>query len=206
MRNMTFDNIVIDDSNRGIGLFLRHQGSIENMSFSNMIIKTRLVTGDWWGNGEPIHLSVGRVEAGSALGHLRHIRFHHVICESPAGIVMWGTRERPMEDLAFEDVSLHVIDDPLNDVSGGNLDLRPLLYPSLALAAHDVPGIGAWFVDGLRLTQCSVTWDDVRPAFFTRGLELEGCRDTHVVECSLPDAPHWPGTRIPSAPATHPVR
>ena len=61
MRNYAFSNIVIHDSNRGIGVFQRDVGSIENVTFTNVVIHTRLHTGDWWGNGEPIHVSAVRV-------------------------------------------------------------------------------------------------------------------------------------------------
>jgi polygalacturonase len=57
MRNYAFSNIVIHDSNRGIGVFQRGAGSIENVTFTNVVVRTRLHTGDWWGNGEPIHVS-----------------------------------------------------------------------------------------------------------------------------------------------------
>lgn len=60
MRNYAFSNIVISNSNRGINLCVRDEGSIEDMTFSNFVIKTRLHTGDWWGNGEPIHISAIR--------------------------------------------------------------------------------------------------------------------------------------------------
>jgi len=50
-------NLVIYDSNRGIGVFSREQGSIDNILFSDITIKNHLYTGHWRGNGEPIHVS-----------------------------------------------------------------------------------------------------------------------------------------------------
>ena len=58
IRNCVFQNLVIRNSNRGLGLFVRQEGSIENVLFNNIVIQTRLHTGHWWGKGEPIHLSV----------------------------------------------------------------------------------------------------------------------------------------------------
>ena len=57
IRRCIFTNIVIHDSNRGIGVFARDASTIEELVFSNIIIETRLHNGQWWGNGEPIHLS-----------------------------------------------------------------------------------------------------------------------------------------------------
>ena len=58
IRNCVFENLVIRDPNRGLGLFVHQEGSIENVLFNNIIIQTRLHTGHWWGKGEPIHISV----------------------------------------------------------------------------------------------------------------------------------------------------
>ena len=49
--NLLFDNINIYDSNRGVGIFQRQKGDMENMIFSNILISTRLHSGQWWGNG-----------------------------------------------------------------------------------------------------------------------------------------------------------
>ncbi len=58
IRRCVFENLVIHNSNRGLGLFVRQEGSIEDVLFNNIVIQTRLHTGHWWGKGEPIHLSV----------------------------------------------------------------------------------------------------------------------------------------------------
>ena len=55
--NLSFSNITIYDSNRGIGIYQRQKGNMENMIFSNIVINTRLHSGQWWGHGEPIHIS-----------------------------------------------------------------------------------------------------------------------------------------------------
>jgi hypothetical protein len=173
MRNMTFNNIVITDSNRGVGIFLRQRGGIENLCFSNMVIQTRLHTGDWWGNGEPIHISAARVEKDVSLGQLRHIRFDGITCESEAGIVLDGTPEGVLHDISFDHVQLKVKNSRLNDVAGGDFDLRPVAEPSQNLFAHDIPGIYAAWVDGLTLSHVQVSWDRGMPAFYTHALEAE---------------------------------
>lgn len=56
IRNLEFDNIVIHDSNRGIGVFSRASETIENLTFSKIVVGTRLYRGNWWGKAEPILL------------------------------------------------------------------------------------------------------------------------------------------------------
>ncbi len=57
IRNLVFSNLVMYDSNRGIGIFARDDSHIENVLFSNIIIRNRIHSGHWWGKGEPVHIS-----------------------------------------------------------------------------------------------------------------------------------------------------
>ena len=173
MRNYTFTNITIDDSNRGIGIFARDRGSIENMVFSNIIIHTRLHTGDWWGNGEPIHLSAVRLLNDVLPGHIRNVKFQNITCESEAGILLYGTGESVLDQVSFDNVSLHIKESPLNNVAGGNIDLRPALDPENLLFSHDLPGLYARYVKDLRIRDFDLRWDAVKEPFFTNGVEIE---------------------------------
>ena len=42
---------------RGLGVFVRGAGGVENVVFSDILIRTRLLTGHWWGKAEPVHVS-----------------------------------------------------------------------------------------------------------------------------------------------------
>lgn len=72
IRNIHISNVNITNSNRGIGIFVRDEGSVENVTISQVNIETRLHTGDWWGNGEPIHISAVRGNADVKLGHIKN--------------------------------------------------------------------------------------------------------------------------------------
>src|SRR6185437_7503515 len=81
VKNIHVDNVNITNSTRGIGIFLRDEGSLENITFSNMYIETKLRTGDWWGNGEPIHISAIRGKEKVTLGQIKNVLFNHIICK-----------------------------------------------------------------------------------------------------------------------------
>lgn len=172
MRHCTFNNIVIYNSNRGIGIFARDAGAIEDMTFSNIIIKTRLHSGDWWGNGEPIHLSAVRLTKDVKLGQIKNIKFSHIVAEGESGILIYGTEENVIEDVTFDDVTFHIKDTALNQLYGGNFDLRPVLDPSKQLFSHDIPGIYAQHVKNLRLKNIDLYWEPVQADFFTHGIEV----------------------------------
>jgi hypothetical protein len=173
MQNYVFSNLVISGSNRGIGVFLRDEGSIEDVTFNNIIIKTRLHTGDWWGNGEPIHISAIRNAEKVKMGKIRNLKFSHIIAEGESGLLIYGTPESIIEKLTFHDVSFRLRKSALNPIAGGNFDLRPVLDNTLQLFSHDIPGIYAQYVKDLEIHDFDLTWEDVQEPFFTHGLDIE---------------------------------
>ena len=172
MRNYVFSNLTISDSNRGIGVFQRAEGSIENVTFSNIVIHTRLHTGDWWGHGEPIHVSAVRVNESGPIGRIKGLKFSHIVATGESGILVYGTKESVIEDVSFEDVDSRLNDSPLNPVAGGNFDFRPVFDARLSLFAHDIPAFYAQHVRNLRLRDMSVEWGNVKEPYFTHAVEV----------------------------------
>lgn len=174
IRNCVFENLVIRDSNRGLGLFVRQQGSIENVLFNNIIIQTRLHTGHWWGQGEPIHLSVLRDRQSTAtLGRIRNVAFTNILAESESGVVIWAQEPGRIEDVTLDRVRLHVRKSPLDESYGGNIDLRPAFDPRWAIFRHDLAGLFCHGANGLTLRQIDLRWDDDLPEYYTHGLWCE---------------------------------
>ncbi len=192
MRNYNFSNLTIYDSNRGIGLFVRDRGSIEDMTFTNIVIKTRLHTGDWWGQGEPIHLSAVRLTKDVELGKLRNIKFSNIICKSEAGILVYGSAESVIENVSFNGMSLRIAAGKLNDTAGGNFDLRPVMEPALQLFSHDIPAFYAQHVKDLKIDWFDLTWDEVKNIFFTHGVEVQNFENVTVNRLSGAGAPSRP--------------
>ena len=197
MRNYVFSNLTITNSNRGIGIFVRDRGSIENLIFSNIVIDTRLHTGDWWGNGEPIHISAVRLTKEVPLGKVKNLKFQNIICKGESGIIVYGTEESVIEDVSFHNVKFRLEDSKLNDVSGGNFDLRPVLDPTLQLFAHDIPGFYAQWVTNLRIEDFDLVWGSVKQSYFTHGIEVRNFRDVRILG--------YQGGSAPSNPKAYPV-
>ncbi len=198
MRNYVFSNLVITGSNRGIGVFQRAEGSIENVTFSNIVIHTRLHTGDWWGHGEPIHVSAVRVNEKGPIGRIKGLKFSHIVATGESGILVYGTRESVVEDVAFEDVDFRLNDSPLNPTAGGNFDFRPVFDPRLSLLSHDIPAFFAQHVRNLRLRDVGIEWGDVKAPYFTNAVEVAHYEDL-VIDGLRGDA-------SPSSPDKAPVR
>ncbi len=197
VKNIHFSNINITNSTRGIGIFLRDEGSLENITFSDVYIETKLRTGDWWGNGEPIHISAIRGNEAVALGKIRKVKFNHIIARGEAGMLVYGTPESVIEDIVFDDVDFEITDSPLNDVAGGNIDLRGVLGEKNQIFARDIPGVLAQYVNNLTINDFKLRWTNTRADFFTHGIEANDFKNLRIT--------NFDGTAAPNNPKAFPI-
>ena len=171
IRNVNFINCNITNSSRGIGVFLRDEGSIENLTLTKVRIETRLYTGDWWDNGEPVHISAIRGKEGVRLGHIKNVTFTNVRCKAENGILLYGTDESALVDSTFNNLKLEFVDSPLNDVAGGNADLRGALETKTNLFARNIPTFLAEHVDELIINDFKLSWTRPPATFFIHDIK-----------------------------------
>jgi hypothetical protein len=112
-------------------------------------------------------------------------------------MIVYGTAEDVIENVSFEDVTLHIVDSPLNDVAGGNFDLRPALEPAVQLFSHDIPGFYAQYVKNLRVRDFDLSWDSVKQPFFTHGIEVNNFEGLSISS--------FGGTAAPNNPKGFPI-
>jgi polygalacturonase len=171
IRRCVFTNIVISESNRGIGVFARDSASIEDLIFSNIIIETRLHNGIWWGNGEPIHLSSISRFKDEPVGQIKNVQFNNIQATGEHGILLYGLKESHMDNIRFNNVRLLMKRGKETDGYGGNIDLRPANSPEKQLFASDIPAFFAQYADNLQIRDFEVKWANDLPAFFTHGIQ-----------------------------------
>ncbi len=180
IRNCVFNNIVIYGSNRGIGVFAHDASTIENLIFSNFVIETRLHNGQWWGNGEPIHLSsITRFE-GEPTGKIRNVQFNNITATSEAGILLYGDEPNSIQSVGFNNIDLKIVRGKETMDYGGNFDLRPAAEIKKQLFMHDIPGIYALNVTGLDIYDFQLEWGNDLPSFFTDGIECNSVKDLSI--------------------------
>ncbi len=180
VRNICISNCNITNSTRGIGIFLRDEGSLENINVSNVNIEAKLRTGDWWGNGEPIHISAIRGKENVKLGKIKNVKFDNVTCKGENGILIYGTEESSIENVTFSNLTFELADSKLNDVAGGNIDLRGCLGEKTQLFQHDIPGLFARYVNGLAIENFRLEWTGTRMPYFTNGIEADHFNDLFI--------------------------
>ena len=190
VRNVQVSHCNITNSTRGIGIFLRDEGSLENITFSDINIETKLRTGDWWGNGEPIHISAVRGKENVKLGTIKNVQFHNITCKGENGMLIYGSEESVIRDVLFDNVTFNLVNSKLNEVAGGNIDLRGALFEKDQLFASDIPGLLAHDVNGLTIRNFKLTWDNlIKDPFFTNGIEINNFKNVSITNFKGSAAP-----------------
>ncbi len=126
-RNILIENCIITRSNRGISLQLRDKGGIENVMFHNITISTRLFKDMFWGEAEPIAITVLKRKESTFVGNVRNVRFSNILCESENGILVYGEEPGHIQNICFDNVQLLLR--PATDYKKGIHDLRPTVGP-----------------------------------------------------------------------------
>jgi len=136
--NVLFTNCIIRDSNRGIGIQNRDEGTVTDVTFSDMHVDCHLYSDVWWGKSEPIYVTsypraVGNhKDAGwrfpkgatkGACGEVSHIRFINIYSVSENGVFVGGDVPGKVNDISFINVNLTLRQ--TTPYPGGVYDLRP---------------------------------------------------------------------------------
>ena len=184
----TFTGLTMD-TNRGIAVFGdsfvgQENRSTEDVTFSDIVIRTRLIPGGWWGKAEPIYIAVQPCAPGIACGvRVRNVVFNNITAEAENGVLLWGGEGTPITGVEMNGVRLHMISPnlALSESVGGNLDLRwTALTPRDAIFKSDIPALYAKKVNGLRLRDVQVDWAGSMPGYFSDGLRIEDFNDLTI--------------------------
>jgi hypothetical protein len=117
IRNVTIDNCVITDSNRGIAFMVFDGGIVENVVLSNITIECRRHDWFWWGDGDPLHFNlIQRSEIDPNVdkaiepppGIIRNVILSNIIAHGPGPNKIHGHVNSPLENVTFENVRLTV--------------------------------------------------------------------------------------------------
>jgi polygalacturonase len=195
IRRCVFTNIIISESNRGIGIFARDSASIEDLIFSDIHIETRLHNGIWWGHGEPIHLSAISRFKDEPVGQIKNVQFNNITATGEQGIVIYGLKESRMDKIQFNNVRLFIKKGKETGGYGGNFDLRPTATTDKQLFEHDIPGLYAQYVDNLQIRNFELKWGNDLPSFFTHGIQCEDVKKLVLEEYTGSANPQSPKSK-----------
>lgn len=173
MSDYNFSNITIVDSNCGINLTVRDSGSIQRVNFENIHIETRMHTGDWWGNGEPIKISTLRGVPDSPIGIIKDINFSNINCVAENSILMYASDEAKIENVYFNNFNFLLKKGILEEVSGGNFDLRPNTVQGKEIYASNVPVVYIENAENVFFNHGTINWKGVEKDYYTHAIEAK---------------------------------
>ncbi len=134
--NVVFDNCIITRSNRGLGIQNRDEGTVTDITFSNIQMDCRLWSDVWWGKAEPIYVTSyprangnhkdanwrfpkGQIEG--KCGKVERIRFFNITGYSENCSFIGCDEEGKIGDILFSNVNLKLV----RNVDTFILDKRP---------------------------------------------------------------------------------
>ena len=168
LSDLNFSNINIYDSNCGIGISVRDSCGVENVNFTNINIHTRLFSGDWWGNGEPVKITAIRDDnfdgnSGRTYtpGAIRNIRFNNVNAVGENSILLYASEESCIENVSFTDCDFRLRQSALDEIGGGNFDLRPNSVTGKQFFQHDTPVVYAENIKSLHFTGVTTSLEGI---------------------------------------------
>lgn len=108
-RNIVFSGCTISNSNRGLSIVIRDGGTASNVLFSDITFEGRRRHYHWWGDGEPIFLTVLKRTEESKVGAIRNIRFRNIVATSQGTSRILGfAGGRRLQDIQLQNVSLQM--------------------------------------------------------------------------------------------------
>lgn len=138
IRRVLFDNCIITKSNRGIGIQNRDEGTVSDVTFSNMTVDCRLFSDVWWGKSEPIYVTSyprargNHKDAGwrfpkgatqGACGEVSNIRFIDIYSTSENGIFLGCDEPGKIRNVTLDNIDLTLLKPA--QYEGGVFDRRP---------------------------------------------------------------------------------
>ena len=142
--NITVTNCVINKANRGVNMIIQDGGYVRNVLFSNLIINTERKATFWWGNGDPVWLTIQNRKNGvSFAGGIENVVFSHIIAHGQSGVRMEGFEGR-IKNVRLEDFQL-------------------FMEPEQAVDKRARNGFLFYGVDDLLMQDCKVVWDKEHP-------------------------------------------
>ena len=180
----TFTGLTID-SNRGLAIYAsaHNDRPTDGVLFSDIVLRTHLIPGHWWGKAEPIYIATQACAAAPCRAVVRNVSFSNISADAEAGMILSGAPGAPIEGLTFSNIRLRMIppDPRIAEATGGNFDFRwTAPSPATGIVKHDVPAIYARDVTGLTLRDIDVTWAGQQPAYATAALDLSRFADANI--------------------------
>lgn len=186
LRNLHFEHLVIVDSHRGLGIQLRDEGNVDNVTYANIQMSTRYYHPSWWGLAEPIYVTACPRTPKTVVGSIQNIHYINITTTSENGIFLSSLGGRNLKGMKFRNVNVTL--ERTTNYSGGHHDYRPGCE---GMVPHRMSATFLENVDDLRMQGVIVRWKTARvwdwglPFDFAagttvRGMHLQDYESSHL--------------------------
>lgn len=164
IRHVIFSNSVIRDSNRAFGINVQDGATVSDVMFTNITMDSRRRHWNWWGSAETFKFILKKRNANSRLGVIKDIVIDNVVTRARGTSSLTGHAERRLENITISNLQMYMEPEDVPDKRSTD--------------AIQVNG-----VNGLKLRNVSVKWDEAKPEEKWRsaltlkevaGLEIDG--------------------------------
>ena len=184
IRHVVLSDCVIRDCSRGIGIWVRDGGVIEDIHIHHVTGNTKRYADcpqridfapRWWGKGEPIFVSATYRNAEHKWpGKIRNISFDHIYLKSESCIFIAGEEDATIENVWIDDVMLTM--EKQGTQPSDLFDEQP---SERHVYHHDIPVVYARCVDGMAVNG-RVRLNAPYTIQNTKLMEIENCKEVEV--------------------------
>lgn len=151
--NLHFEHLMIVDSHRGLGIQLRDQGNINNVTYANIQMSTCYYHPSWWGLAEPIYVTACPRTPDTVIGSVNDVHYVNITTTSENGIFLSGVGESFLKGLHFRNVNVTLL--RWTNFTGGYHDYRPGCQ---GLVMHRMSGLFMEYVDDIWMQRVVLRW------------------------------------------------
>lgn len=164
-RRILITGCIVDRSNRGLGIQIRDGATVEDVVFSDCLVRTRRFADLWWGKAEAIHVSAAERRPGAGHPTLRGLVFRNIRAEAESGVVIHAAEGSTIADVQLDGVDVRLVDRGRHP--GGWLDLRPMAGDEHGgCTAGSEHGFRIHGADDVELNRCRARWDGDVPEWY----------------------------------------
>ena len=153
IRNVIVGNCIVRDCSRGVGIWVRDGGCVEDIDIHHITGAVRKYAGAsrpkgrpsaWWGNGDPIFIDATyRNDAKKFPGTIRNIRIDHVNLKAESSMLIIGEEECPVENVRITDTDITLCRQGTQP--HGTFDEQP---SPRGVYEHSIPVVYARYTEG----------------------------------------------------------
>jgi polygalacturonase len=168
IHDIIFERCKIITSCRGIGIQLRDEGNVYNITYKDIEFVSRYHSDPWWGRGDAISFTAIPRTPETKIGSIHDIDIINVTGISENSTRFYGSKESRIKNIKLENVNLTL--NKTTQYKGGLYDNRPTkTYEPIVMV--DNPAIYIQYADSIVLNNVKVSWGENKPEYYTHALK-----------------------------------